>query len=205
MAALRTLLVSLVLLAVGIGVVAAATDGFRAYTTETARRIRVSEYPRELPPLALQAADGAETSFGELRGRWLLVDFIYTRCMTFCSVQGSEFARLQRQLAAPIAADKVVLLSVSFDLDQDNLAALAEYQRSRGGHTAGWITARPVDNHDLAKLMRVFGVVVIPDGMDGFVHNAAIAVVDPGGRLVAILDWDDMQEAANYVTERLAR
>ena len=67
------------------------------------------------------------------------------------------------------------------------------------------ITARPVDNHDLAKLMRVFGVVVIPDGMDGFVHNAAIAVVDPGGRLVAILDWDDMQEAANYVTERLAR
>ena len=205
MAVLRTLLVSLVLLAGGIGVLAGATDGFRAYTSEAARRIRINEHPPEVPPLPLQTADGHTTSFGALRGRWLLVDFIYTRCMTFCSVQGSEFARLQRQLAEPIAADKIALLSVSFDLARDDPAALAEYQRARGGHGIGWIAARPVDEQDLAELMRVFGVVAIPDGMDGFVHNAAIAVVDPEGRLVAILDWDDMQGAADYVTERLAR
>jgi len=52
--------------------------------------------------------------------------------------------------------------------------------------------------------MRVFGVVAVPDGLDGFVHNAAIAVVDPDGRLVAILDWDDPQGAARYVMKELA-
>lgn len=203
MALLRTLLISLVLLAAGLGVLAAATHGFRAYTTETARRIDVSEHPRPVPPLPLQTADGTRTSFAELRGRWLLVDFIYTRCMTYCSVQGSEFARLQRQLADPIAAGKVSLLSVSFDPAHDDPAALTGYQRRHGDQGACWIAARPVDQADLTALMRVFGVVAVPDGLDGFVHNAAIAVVDPQGRLVAILDWNDFRAATSYVTRRL--
>ena len=69
MTVLRTLLASLVLLAAGLGVLAAATHGFRAYTSETVRRIDVREHPRPLPPTPLQTADGRHTSFGELRGR----------------------------------------------------------------------------------------------------------------------------------------
>ena len=203
MAVLRTLFTSLVLLAAGIGVLASATDGFRAFTTETARRIGVREHPRAVPPLPLQTADGARTSFAALRGRWLLVDFIYTRCETYCSVQGGEFARLQRQLAGPIASGKVALLSVSFDPAHDDPAALADYQHRGGGHGTGWIAARPVGQADLAALLHVFGVVAVPDGLGGFVHNAAIAVVDPDGRLVAILNWDDPLGAARYVTQRL--
>ncbi len=203
MAVLRTLLISLVLLAAGIGVLAGATDGFRAFTAESARRIAVREHPRVVPSLSLQTADGGRTSIGSLRGRWLLVDFIYTRCETYCSVQGGEFARLQRQLAGPIASGKVVLLSVSFDPAHDNPAALADYQRRGGDLGAGWIAARPLNPADLAALMRSFGVVAVPDGLGGFVHNAAIAVVDPGGRLVEILNWDDPLGAARYVTQRL--
>lgn len=203
MAVWRTLLVSLVLVAAGIGVLAGATDGFRAYTTETARRIGIREGAPVVPPLPLQTASGGHTGFGQLRGRWLLVDFIYTRCLSYCSVQGSEFARLQQQLSGPISAGKLALLSVSFDPAHDDPAALASYQRRHGDRGTGWIAARPVDHADLAALMRVFGVVTVPDGLGGFVHNAAIAVVNPDGRLVEILDWDDTDTAARYVTQRL--
>lgn len=204
MAAIRTLLASLVVLTAGVGVLAGVTDGFRAYTTETARRIGVREHPPLVPPLSLQTAAGTSTSFGQLRGRWLLVDFIYTNCITYCSAQGGAFARLQRQLAGPIAADKVALLSVSFDPARDDPVALTRYQRIHGDHGVGWIAARPVDPADLATLMRVFGVVAVRDGLGGFVHNRAIAVVDPEGRLVAILDWDDLAGATRYVTGRIA-
>lgn len=203
MAVLRTLLLSLVLLAAGIGVLAEITDGFHAYTTETARRIRIREKPPTVPPLALQTASGGHISFGELRGRWLLVDFIYTRCTTYCSVQGGEFARLQGQLVGMIASGRVALLSVSFDPVHDDPAALTRYQRLHGAKDAGWIAARPVDKADLTALMRVFGVVAVPDGLGGFVHNAAIAVVDPDGRLVTIVDWDDPHGAVRYVMQRL--
>lgn len=205
MTVLRTLLLSVAFLAAGIGVLAVATDGFRAYTSETARRIDVREHPRTVPPFALETASGEHTSFGALRGRWLLVEFIYTRCPTYCSVQGGEFARLQRELADPIARAQIVLISVSFDPQRDDPDALAGYMHRNGSRGAGWIAARPVDPADLAALLRVFGVVAVPDGLDGFVHNAAIAVVDPAGRLVAILDWDDARGAARYVTQRLSQ
>ncbi len=200
---LRALLASLAILAAGLAVLSHATDGFRAFTTETARRIEVREHPRPVPDVLLQTADGQHLRLHALRGRWLLVDFIYTRCPTLCTAQGSEFARLQGRLAGPIARRRITLLSISFDPDNDDPARLADYQQRFGDRGIGWIAARPADATGLGQLSRVFGVTAVPDGMGGFVHNAAIAVVDPGGRLVAILDWDDPGAAASYVEARL--
>lgn len=199
MSVLRTLLASLLILAAGVSTLAAATDGFRAFTTETARRIDIREHPRALPQVALQTAQGTTIDFSALRGRWLLVDFIYTRCATYCSVQGSEFARMQGRLATQIAEGKVVLLSISFDPSRDGPAELAAYQQRSGSRGAGWIAARPTSAEDLGKLMRVFGVSAVPDGLGGYIHNAAIAVVNPAGRLVAITDWDTPRDAERYV------
>ena len=200
---MRSLLASLVILAAGIAILSLATDGFSAFTTEAARRVDVREHPRAVPDVTLQTADGQHIDFKSLRGRWLLVDFIYTRCMTYCSVQGGAFARLQDRLTAPIARDEVALLSISFDPEHDDPERLADYQRRFGDRGAGWLAARPADAAGLAALHRVFGVTAVPDGLGGFVHNAAIAVVDPRGQLVAIMDWDDPRAAAHFVVERL--
>lgn len=204
MAALRTLLTSLVILAGGLGVLHQATDGFRAFTTETARRNTVRDHPPVVPTVRLEAADGTDLSFEALRGRWLVVDFVYTRCMLLCSLQGTTFGRIQRALSGPIAAGQVVLLSVSFDPERDDPAALQQYLHSHGARAPGWLAARPVDPEGLAALLHTFGIIVIPDGMDGFMHNAATLVVDPAGRLVAVFDWDDSAAAVRYVTEQLA-
>lgn len=205
MSVLRTLLTSLLILAAGVAALAAATNGFRAFTTETARRNDVREHPRALPLVPLQTATGQTIDFASLRGRWLLVDFIYTRCVSYCSVQGSEFARLQERLAGPIAQDRAALLSISFDPTHDDPAQLAAYQQRSGDRGAGWIAARPTNAADLAALLRVFGVTAVPDNFGGYVHNAAIAVVDPAGRLVAIVDWDAPREAEHYIQQGLAR
>lgn len=203
MQVLRTLLASLLVLATGVATLALATDGLRAFTVETARRLEVRAHPRQLPNLRLQTAAGESIELAALRGRWLLVDFIYTRCQTYCSIQGGEFARLQDRLAAPIKAGKVTLLSISFDPKHDGPAQLAAYQRRNNDRGAGWIAARPQTSADLAALMRTFGVTAISDGIGGYVHNAAIAVVDPRGRLVAIVDWDAAATAAGFVTGTL--
>ena len=204
MSVFRTLLASSAILVAGIATLAAATDGFRAYTTESARRIGVRAQPRVVPEVAMRAADGQRIDFVKLRGRWVLVDFIYTRCLTYCSVQGSEFARLQARLAQPIAEGRVVLLSISFD-PRDDAAALAAYQQRSGDHGAGWVAARPLDAGGLATLLHVFGVTAVPDAAAGFVHNAAINIVDPAGRLVAVVDWDHPRAAERYVRVRLGR
>ena len=55
----------------------------------------------------------------------------------------------------------------------------------------------PTDEHgalpasstsELEALLNAFGVVVLPDGAGGFVHNAAIYRVDADGRLTRVYD-----------------
>jgi protein SCO1/2 len=120
-------------------------------------------------------------------------------------VQGSEFARMQGRLATPIADGKVALLSISFDPSRDGPAELAAYQQRSGDSGVGWIAARPVNPADLGKLMRVFGVTAVPDGLGGYIHNAAIAVVNPAGQLVAITDRNTPRDAERYVLRGLAQ
>jgi len=81
---------------------------------------------------------------------------------------------------------------------------LQAYQRRSGDHGTGWIAARPLQASDLALLLRAFGVVAVPDRLGGYVHNAAIAIVDPRGRLVRIVDWDAHEQAEAWVRQRIA-
>lgn len=200
---LRTLLASLVLLWAGGAALCAATDGFQAFTTEAARRIAVREKPVVVPAVALQTQSGAHISLAGLHGKWLLVDFIYTRCPSYCVALGAEFSQLQDRLAGPIAEGKVQLLSISFDPDHDTPAQLGAYlQRSRDrGH--GWLASRPLGADGLLELKRSFGVTVIPDGFGGYIHNAAIHVVDPRGRLVAIFDLGELDRVERAVRQGL--
>lgn len=200
----RTLLASLLILAAGSATLAAATDGLRAFTAESARRLQVQEHPRQLPGAMLESAQGHLVELASLRGRWLLVDFIYTRCNTYCSALGGEFAQLQDALADAIARGQVGLLSISFDPDHDTPRELAAYQARARDRGAGWLAARPTDAQGLHDLTQAFGVIAVADGQGGFEHNAAFHVVDPKGRLVAVLDWDDPAQALRFLRERLA-
>ena len=188
MPALRTSIASAALVLAGAWLFAGATDGFQAFTSEAARRIAVRDRPAMAPPVALETQAGDRINLAELRGKWLLVDFIYTGCRTLCLSLGSDFARLEDKLAEPIASGRVGLLSISFDPSNDSpreLAAYLERSRRRG---AAWLAARPANAAGLVELERRFGVTVVPDGLGGYVHNTAINVVDPQGRIVDILD-----------------
>ena len=182
----RTLLASGAVLLVGGGGLTVATDQFQAFTSETARLVEIREHPRPIPAVTLETQNGTRVNLADLRGKWVLVDFIYTRCTTFCSVLGGEFAQLQTQLATPIAQGKVQLLSISFDPDYDTPRQLDRYLARFRDHGAGWTAARPTDANGLRDLKRTFGITVVPDGYGGFIHNAAIQIVDPEGRLVNV-------------------
>lgn len=200
---LRTLCVSTALALAGGAALYHATDGLRAFTTESARRIAVRERPLEVPAVALETQSGARIDLAALRGQWLLVDFIYTRCRTYCLALGGEFAQLQDRLAGPLAQRKVRLLSISFDPAHDTPAELASYLRRSRSRGPGWIAARPLDANGLSRLERAFGITVIADGAGGYTHNAAIHLVDPQGRLVEILDSGYPGRAAQTVLSRL--
>jgi protein SCO1 len=200
---LRTLFLSIALILVVGASLSPPTDHLQAFTSEAARRIAVRQHPIAVPSVTFETQSGARSDFTNLRGKWLLVDFIYTRCPTYCVALGSEFAQLQDRLAGPLGKGTVELVSISFDPAHDKPRALAAYLQRAHSRGAGWVAARPIDSDGLDALERAFGITVIPDGLGGYTHNAAIHVVDPQGRLIEIVDPGQSDLAARTVLQKL--
>jgi protein SCO1/2 len=199
----RTALAALCVAVAGVWVCHAATDGFSAYTLESARRLQALRSPVRVPTSALEFADGKRTRLDALAAPVLLVDFVYTRCDTYCSVLGAVFTQLQERLAAEIAAGDVRLVSISFDPKHDDRAALAAYRSRHRGDARSWALGRPLGEHDLKDWLDAFGVVVIRDELGGYAHNAAVHVLDSGRRLVAIHDPGELDGVVATVHELL--
>jgi protein SCO1/2 len=183
----------------GAGLVAiwCITLGFQGWTSETLRRERVRESPPLLARVALRSNtgsvivpwDGAEPAH-----RFYLVTFIYTRCPTLCSTAGAQLQGVQRQLSGDLA-NRIQLLSISFDSLNDDEAALRRYAADHAAEPSRWQVAIPTTGTALAALLREAGVVVISDGRGGFTHNAAIHLVRADGRLLGIYDLDQGDQA----------
>ena len=164
------------------------TNGLRAFTSETALRIDVAEHPRALPVVQLQDQDGRIFRLSDYLGTPVLVNFMYTRCLTVCSLLGARFERVFRENDP--RHHQFRLLSISFDPKHDRPTALREYARRFSADGRVWRIARVIDEKKLPSLLRSFGVVVIPDRSGDFQHNAAINVIDRSRRLTRVLDDD---------------
>jgi len=201
----RTAFAAMAMLVAGVALAHQLTDGFEAYTLESARRLRALQAPMLDRELALETADGTGTTLGTLRGQVLLVDFIYTRCPTLCQALGATYHRLGEALSSEIASGAVELVSVSFDPSHDTPQALNDYRaRFAPGLLQGWIVGRPQDARATRNWLDAFGVVVIPDRYGGFTHNAAVHIVDARRRLVAITDPDDIAAIVRLTRRTLA-
>lgn len=171
------------------------TDGFTIFTAESARRLDVARSPRPLPAVTLQDHHGNMTSFDSFAGKVVLLDFVYTRCPTICVALGSAFEQLRAEIVRADLSGRIVLVTLSFDPEHDKPSGLTDYADRYGGAGDNWRFVRIPSPGETQLLLRTAAVTVVPDGLGGFVHNAAIHVIDTRGRLARIVDIDATDEA----------
>jgi protein SCO1/2 len=177
---------------------AQATDGGRAFTTETLRRSEVARQAWPVPPLVVRNARGEVSDLRDVLardGRVWIVGFIYTRCNTLCLALGTEFQRLQQQIESRGLQQRVGLLSVSFDPAHDDAAALADYAQRMRLQPGIWQVRALAEAGDRRRLLDAFGIMVIPAPLGEWEHNAALHVVSARGELVRILDLNEIDYA----------
>ncbi|HEU0229888.1 MAG TPA: SCO family protein [Burkholderiaceae bacterium] len=193
--------------AIGLGAIGVATDGYAVVTTEAARRLSIAAHPRSLPDVALANGSAVGGSLhGLLRqdGRVAIVDFIYTRCFSLCLAMGSEFQQLQDTIERRGLADRVRLISISFD-PADTPDDLARYARDLHADPTVWRFYGAPTRAGLEILLRAFGVVVVPAPLGQFVHNAAYHVITPDGRLTRVVDYGASGEALRFAAGEAAQ
>jgi protein SCO1 len=186
---IQTAAASLVLGAAGGALFWHGVDGFRALTSEQARRSAVAAAPRAIPPVTFEDQNGRQFTLADYRGRPVAVDFIYTQCVTVCPLLSAGFQRIDRDQRGFVGTERLRLLSISFD-PKDTPERLREYARRYRADGVEWRFARVRDPASLDALLRTFEVVVIPDRGGDFQHNAAVHLLNADGRLARVMDAD---------------
>jgi len=202
---LRYLMPSVSVVVLGLSVLWIATDGLAALTEESARRLNVARGQPQVPYTQLETMYGEEASIGgpgEKTKPVTLVEFIYTSCPTVCQVAGDEFANLMAQLKAAGHGRSVQMVSISFDPWRDGPEELRSYAELHGADGELWTVSRVIPE-DLPHIQKTFGLRVIRDNWGGFQHNAAIHVMNASGRLIGIVDIDDVEGALRLVETNL--
>ena len=185
-----------------VALVNAMTDGFDRWTFEDMRRAKASRSELAATPLEVRGPDGARSVLwmGTADDRdVVVVGFIYTRCRTVCLALGSEFTRMQQAIEDQPGA-RVRLVSLSIDMAHETPGSLASYARLHGARPGSWTVAMPAASEAAAKVLGELGVVAIPDGLGGLVHNGAIHVMTARGRVLGIYDDADWREALASAT-----
>jgi len=136
-----------------------------------------------MPDFTLTDQTGASVALSSFRGRWVAVNFIYTRCPLpeVCPRLTATFASLQRRFRdAPLT-----LLSITLDPRYDTPEVLAAYARTTAaGPHWRFLTGRP---EAVSAVARGFGLWFwVEEGV--IVHNSTTALIDPSGRLAALVE-----------------
>jgi protein SCO1/2 len=138
--------------------------------------------PSVLTDTKLVDQNGNTVELSSLKGKPMLVDFIYTSCPGPCLMETAKFANVALRLGNDLGS-KVTLVSITVDPEHDGPKQLLNYSRQQGADEKGWIflTGGPGDiDQALAgfKLSRQ----IEPDGSVG--HLVDIMLIGPDGRLV---------------------
>ena len=140
-----------------------------------------------LPPVSLVDQNGSRVSLASLKGKPVLVDFIYTSCPGPCSVLTSKLVGVAKDLGAKLGPD-VRMVSITLDPENDTPARLKSYAGRLGADHSGWLfltgTPQQVDQvlsaYNLRRLREADGSVshmetmflLGPDGRQRRIYNA---------------------------------
>jgi protein SCO1/2 len=143
---------------------------------------------RALPDFSLIDQRGQPFGPGNLSGHWSMMFFGYTNCPDFCPTTLTTLAALEKRLRAGGGAVRPQVIFVSVDAKRDTPQQLAKYVPYFDPEFLG-VTAP--DQPTIERVARKLGVSVIisaaADGSYTVDHSGAIFVLDPDGKLAAIL------------------
>ncbi len=144
---------------------------------------------RSLPDFSLIDQGGHAFGPQQLRGRWSFLYFGYTHCPDACPTTLTTLAAFEKRLRSSAARVRPRVIFVSVDARRDTPAQLAKYVPYFDPEFVGVTAASQSAIEDLARKLGV-AVYLAPPAADGSYavdHSGAIFVVDPLGRIAAVL------------------
>src|SRR2546428_3526643 len=133
------------------------------------------------PDFDLTTQDERRISLSQLRGRVVILTFIYASCADTCPLLTAKMIGLQNRLAAAFGP-RVFFLSVTVDPERDTPEVLRRYAVAHGANLGGWafLTGTPSEIREVARRYGVYYRKTPGGDVD---HTFLTSVVDQAGIL----------------------
>lgn len=149
---------------------------------------RESKIENPFTRTSLYQADGTFTddsgksfSLASLRGRPVVVNLFFATCGYACPLAVTDLLAVQARLSPAQRKDTVFVL-VSFDLQRDTVAALAQYRAARQ-LDGNWILLRG-DDASVRELAALLGVKYKQEADGSFAHSNLFTILNREGEMV---------------------
>lgn len=132
------------------------------------------------PDFSLTNQDGQPVSLSDLRGSFVLLDFIYTSCPDVCPLMTANFRRVQDEMGDRLGKG-VYFVSITLDPDYDTPAVLKSYATAFQANLSGWhfLTG---DGAQIAAVAAAYQQTYEKVGERDIDHTALTVLIDPSGR-----------------------
>lgn len=155
---------------------------------------------KEVPNFTLVNQDGKKISMNDFRGKALAITFIYTRCPlpNYCILMSKNFSDLALKLQNDATLkDKIRLLSISFDPQNDTPEVLKKYGLGYLGKDAKtdftiWQLATGTDKQ-IKDIAGFFGLRYESDTTDKtqINHSLITVVISPDGKVQKVFSGNE--------------
>jgi protein SCO1/2 len=133
------------------------------------------------PDFELVDQDGQPRTLASLRGKVLLLDFVYANCPGPCPILTGSHVRAQKVLDEDVR-DRVWFVSITLDPARDTPDVLRAYGSKRGADLARWsFLTGPTEQVDDAARRYGVGSVRLPSGE--IQHVVVSFLIDAEGRI----------------------
>ena len=158
---------------------------------------------QDAPAFALTDQQGARLRLADLRGKVLLVSFIFTTCNGTCPATTHRMSQTQAELkkAGLLKDDRVRLLSISLDPARDTPEVLKGYMQLYDADPASW-TFLTGSKSEIEHTLAAWGMWAKPAANGQLDHPSRIFLVDTAGKIREIYNLSFLKPA--WVVEDIA-
>jgi protein SCO1/2 len=133
------------------------------------------------PPFTLTTSHGTRLSLADLRGRIVVVTFIYASCADTCPLLTAKLASLREKLGPDFGA-KVSFVAITVDPERDTPEILRSYAGAHGANHPGWAFLTGTTS-EIREVTRRYGVFARKTSRGDVDHTFLTSLVDRAGAL----------------------
>jgi protein SCO1 len=145
----------------------------------------------EFPNLPLKDQEGRQFTFSQLRGKVLIISYIYTHCPDVCHITSARMNVFKDRLKHNNLQDKVYFVSISFDPKRDTPEVLRHHAKMMNLDLTNWLFVTG-DEDAINSTIKVSGMEAIKGPINYsesgelsylITHRDRISLVDKKGKI----------------------